>query len=156
MNKILPLLAFSALLLVPLVAQDAFAMTIIFEEDPPTANDIVCGPGACGDDFVLTSSSTITDVHFWIVDTTGLGDNVYHYQIHADDGAGLPLEPPIQAGIGVVNMPEPVVSTIQKCTSVIVLELVRTKSSPHAPGPQTMSLAVGGSSSKIIVIANAS
>ena len=86
------------------MAQDAFAMTILFNEDPPTANDISCGTGTCGDDFVLTSQSVITDAHFWIEDFTGLGDNVYQFQIHADNGAGLPLEPPIQAGAGVVNM----------------------------------------------------
>ena len=100
MNKIIPLLAFSALLLVPLVTHDAFATNIfvennvLVEDTPPDNSNVICtaGPAICADDFVLTSSSTVTDLHFWTIEESGATfhfDDQVTYTIY-NDNAGMP------------------------------------------------------------------
>ena len=103
---VLTLFSVAALMIIFGMNQDAYAMTILWGDDPPLDDSIACTSGNndfCADDFVLSSSATVQDAHFWIQEFGSLNDNVYEWQI-LSDGGGTPVSPPMAAGIGVVNM----------------------------------------------------
>ncbi len=85
-----------------LIYQDASAEHILVNEDPPST-PIQCFStgirGICADDFILFSSSTtVNDAHFWIVEDLGPFDSMVGYTFY-DDAGGIP-GPPIVGGSG--------------------------------------------------------
>jgi len=102
----LTLFSVVALMVIFGMNQDAYAMTILWGDDPPSGSSPVCSIDNdlfCADDFVLSSSATVQDAHFWIFEPGTLADNVHNWQI-LSDGGGIPVSPPIAAGTGVLNM----------------------------------------------------
>jgi len=90
--------------------QDAYAMTIIVDDDPP-ANPLRCSNASviCADNFELTSGATINDIHFWIVENNVSFDNNVGWSIYSDVG-GVLQTPPIASGVGVNVMVMPFVA----------------------------------------------
>ena len=90
MNKVLLPLVFLLTISLVLGYQDAAAMSVIFEDEPPTDTVFICKfvTNWCADDFVLDSFHSITDAHFWVFEstvTTGF-DGIVNYAIYEDDG----------------------------------------------------------------------
>jgi len=86
--------------------QDAAAMTIIFDNDPPNGNvgcffAVVPGTYTCASDFTLVSSSTVIDAHFWAFDGFfGVFDDDVKWAIYQDIG-GVLQTPAIASGVGI-------------------------------------------------------
>ena len=106
-NYLIPIL-FAVTISLALGYQDAAALTIIFEDNPPDASPTpfcasVLAPGTrtCASDFTLVSSSTINDAHFWAFDgLTGDFDNDVKWAIYQDIG-GVLQTPAIASGVGI-------------------------------------------------------
>ena len=101
MNKVIPLLAFSILLLVPL---DAAATTVIFDSGPPVnGNGIGAGsPLFWTDDFIPTMSGSVTDFHFFIGSNLFLTEgSTFAYEIR-NNGPGHPGNIVLGAGTATV------------------------------------------------------
>ena len=102
MNKLLLPLAFAFALTTVLGSQEAFAMTVLFDEPlDGTPQGAFISTALTGDDFVLSTGASVTDVHFVVLETPGGFDEVVFYSIFTDNG-GIPgTEIPGSAGTGI-------------------------------------------------------
>lgn len=105
MNKLLPLFTFSILLLVLIGAQNVFATVNLFED--PIGTNILSSPFGTeiyAEDFILSSDSSVTDIHFYIGDGPGtfVGTNII-YQFY-EDGVTEPGAPILGATGTLVNV----------------------------------------------------
>jgi len=114
-NYLIPII-FAVTISLALGYQDASAMTVILDSDPPSG-DVVCVGGGeigiCADDFTIGSSETVNDVHFWLAEVGGSFDDNVIWHIY-EDGGVLPQTPAIASGIGinVMTMPFDVVGSV--------------------------------------------
>jgi len=101
LNKLIPLLAFSVLLLVPL---DAAATTVIFDSGPPDNGGAFAAgvPLFWTDDFIPTMSGSVTDFHFFIGSNLFLTEgSTFAYEIR-NNGPGHPGNIVLGAGTATV------------------------------------------------------
>jgi len=99
------------------------AETIILDQDPPS-DPVQCAPTGvveiCAGNFIFTSSQTIGDVHFWIVERTGgTFDDVVGYTFYEDDSInGMPGSEILGAtGFGIEVHSMPFASNLGPCTN---------------------------------------
>jgi len=106
LKKLLPLIAFSILLLLPVGTQNIFADPEIFDNGAP--NNLVGQENTVAivaDDFQVTQDVFLTDVHFFnfedpnFVSPPTPWDGTLEYFIY-NDNAGMPANPPFESGIG--------------------------------------------------------
>ena len=90
MNKLLPLLAFSVLLLVPAGAQEVFANHngIVYDNGNQGDGDLLppVTTSVSADDFMLTEDTILTDVHFETFEDNPPGDGTFQYFFFEDNG----------------------------------------------------------------------
>jgi len=100
-NYLIPIL-FAVTISLAFGYQDAAAMTIIFEDPPPSGNTgCFDGIATCSSDFTLVSSATVNDAHFWAFDgLTGIFDDDVKWAIYQDIG-GVLQTPAIASGVGI-------------------------------------------------------
>jgi len=89
--KIFFLIFFSILFTFSFYSQDVLAQEVIYDNGAPNNFlGVQIGPTVIGaDDFVLDNQSSITDVHFWIVDNPEIFDNQADYFFYSNN-AGFP------------------------------------------------------------------
>jgi len=70
-------------------------MTVIFQDDPPATSTTGCNfvPGICAGGFFLSSTETVTDLHFWLLELNAPGfEDEVTYTFYFDN-AGQPGAP---------------------------------------------------------------
>jgi len=96
MKEFFILLVFACLIAFVFEYQDALAGQVLISEEPPSDPGPCLGSGnngICADDFVvLSSSTTITDIHFWMVEKPGPFDGDVGFSFYVDDN-GSPGSP---------------------------------------------------------------
>ena len=120
MKKVFLLLILVGALTTLLIYQDASAEHILVNEDPPSFPTQCFSTGVrgiCADDFVLFSSSTtVNDAHFWIVENPGSFDGIVGYTFY-DDAAGMPGLPIVGgSGNGIMVSTEVFPSNANNCS----------------------------------------
>ena len=107
MNKLVFFVAFAFALTTVLGNQEAFAMTVLFDEplDGIPENALFANQFFVADDFVLTSASSVTDLHFVVGENPGGFTGNVFYTFYEDNG-GFPGAPIVGAsGTAIIQSP---------------------------------------------------
>jgi len=112
MNKLLFPVVFAFALTTVLGSEEAFAMTVLFDEplDGTPENANIASLLIVADDFVLTSASSVTDLHFVVAEQPGGFTGNVFYTFFEDNG-GFPGAPiPGASGTAIIASTGPLIS----------------------------------------------